>query len=633
MAIVKLVGGAPNQVPRNKDLGNLAFQDAQNIAGPVSIGGALTINGTTTLTSTATLTANPVLSGGTANGVTYLNGSKVLTSGSALTFNGTRFSTYVTSNSNQNIARFGVQNTANTDDAFLDIYADAANNLVTLDSTGNNTGSLAFNLGGSEQMRLTSTGLGIGTSSPAYKLHVSGESLVTGKSYIGASSVYLDFSSGGLTFATSNTVKATLDSSGNLGLGITPSAWAAGRKALQIGANAYGALQDNGAGSFTVSRNYFTDGTSKYIANGTASIFSLENSGAFAWFTAPSGTAGNAISFTQAMTLTGTSSPSLLVGTTVSLQGYAFQAPNQNGFSIQNSANSANIAQFAGGGNVALTGAGSFAVINGTDGILFGGNVTERARIDSAGNLGLGTTPSAWQTSSYKVLQVNKASLLSEDVTALRLNQNYYIDSAYTSRYISTGFASFYIQASGSHAWHTAPSGTAGSAVAFTQVMSLDATGNLLVGGTTSSNRLTVTGSGSSDVSVFISPTGGTGVKFTRFTVGAGLGTEVGSVSYNGASGVLYNVTSDQRLKVNIQDASPASSLIDSLQVRQYDWKVDGSHQRYGFVAQELVTVVPEAVHQPNNPEDMMAVDYSKLVPILVKEIQSLRARLAAAGI
>jgi hypothetical protein len=45
------------------------------------------------------------------------------------------------------------------------------------------------------------------------------------------------------------------------------------------------------------------------------------------------------------------------------------------------------------------------------------------------------------------------------------------------------------------------------------------------------------------------------------------------------------------------------------------------------------LTVAPEAVHQPANPEEMMAVDYSKLVPMLVKEIQSLRARLAAANI
>jgi len=103
----------------------------------------------------------------------------------------------------------------------------------------------------------------------------------------------------------------------------------------------------------------------------------------------------------------------------------------------------------------------------------------------------------------------------------------------------------------------------------------------------------------------------------------------VGSISTSG-SVTSYNVTSDQRLKENIQDADSASALIDSLQVRKFDWKTDNTHQRYGFIAQELVTVAPEAVHQPVNEDDMMAVDYSKLVPMLVKEIQSLRKRLAA---
>ena len=107
----------------------------------------------------------------------------------------------------------------------------------------------------------------------------------------------------------------------------------------------------------------------------------------------------------------------------------------------------------------------------------------------------------------------------------------------------------------------------------------------------------------------------------------------IGSITQSGTTAVLYNVTSDQRLKENIVDAPEFGSVIDSFQVRSFDWKADNTHQRAGFVAQELVTVAPEAVHQPADPEEMMAVDYSKLVPMLVKEIQSLRKRLAVAGI
>jgi hypothetical protein len=104
--------------------------------------------------------------------------------------------------------------------------------------------------------------------------------------------------------------------------------------------------------------------------------------------------------------------------------------------------------------------------------------------------------------------------------------------------------------------------------------------------------------------------------------------TTVGSISVT-SSATAYNTSSDQRLKENIVDAPSASDDIDAIQVRSFDWKVDGSHQKYGMVAQELQTVAPEAVSAPKDPEEMMGVDYSKLVPMMLKEIQSLRARVA----
>jgi len=103
---------------------------------------------------------------------------------------------------------------------------------------------------------------------------------------------------------------------------------------------------------------------------------------------------------------------------------------------------------------------------------------------------------------------------------------------------------------------------------------------------------------------------------------------QVGGITTNG-SATAYNTSSDQRLKENIADADGAGSKIDSIQVRKFDWKADGSHQDYGMVAQELLEVAPEAVSAPEDPEEMMGVDYSKLVPMMLKEIQSLRARVA----
>ena len=91
-----------------------------------------------------------------------------------------------------------------------------------------------------------------------------------------------------------------------------------------------------------------------------------------------------------------------------------------------------------------------------------------------------------------------------------------------------------------------------------------------------------------------------------------------------------YQVLSDARAKENIVDAGDAGSKIDAIQVRQFDWIEGGLHEEFGFIAQELAPIVPLAVGGEPDDEEMMGVDASKLVPLMLKEIQSLRARVAA---
>ena len=172
--------------------------------------------------------------------------------------------------------------------------------------------------------------------------------------------------------------------------------------------------------------------------------------------------------------------------------------------------------------------------------------------------------------------------------------------------------------------------------------MRIDSSGNLLVGTTTQSGKVTINNGGSTTgLNVFQTSTatnyvplnihndrvtGGNTAVMIRFQ--AGDNTDVGSIDST-VTATAYNTSSDQRLKDNIVDAPSASNDIDAIQVRSFDWKADGSHQKYGMVAQELQSVAPEAVSGDADSDEMMGVDYSKLVPMLVKEIQSLRARVA----
>jgi hypothetical protein len=104
----------------------------------------------------------------------------------------------------------------------------------------------------------------------------------------------------------------------------------------------------------------------------------------------------------------------------------------------------------------------------------------------------------------------------------------------------------------------------------------------------------------------------------------------VGSIRTNGASAVTFATTSDERLKQNIGDAGDALSVLQDVQVRDFDWKNGNGHVPFGFIAQELNEVFPSAVgvggDDPNeNPWDY---DAAALVPLLVKAIQELQEQV-----
>jgi hypothetical protein len=367
-----------------------------------------------------------------------------------------------------------------------------------------------------------------------------------------------------------------------------------------------------------------------------------------------------------------------------------------------------------------------------------GATYAELMRMSNAGNLGLGVTPSAWDT--LTALQVKNAAVVGY-LNRAYLQANAYFQNAVGNRYIAADFATRYTQDSGKHIWETAPSGSVGGTISFTQAMTLDASGNLGVGTTsparqlsisnaTQSNiQLTTTGAGSaitdgfqlqfdgsnnyvwgyenvptlfgtnnteraritsggyfkaSSNGTYVSSTGlyhelrsadnaaglvvtNTSTSYTddviygNVTTAAGTGFKLMRLDANSVEqfrvrgdGTIFaqNTTvqslSDVRLKENISDAAEGLAVITALRPVRYDWKAGYGNDRknqLGFVAQEMEAVFPEAVSvwemdEPTGEVDedgkpiTEKVDYKTvgpgaLIPVLVKAIQELEARIA----
>lgn len=255
-----------------------------------------------------------------ANQIPYANSAGELQGSSALTFDGTNLSNTGTSGVVRVRAGSGSQ--------YVDLLAD--NGSVPKLVYSQAWGSLVFGSDSSgtitEQMRLTSTGLGIGTSSPATRLHVAISGTGTGTGEVISETVGANGNAGyafrtagvtrwsvtligtdgsnSLRFRDENASveRMRLDSSGNLGIGVTPYGWGASARCIDLVGNVGFASLGN-SDAFVLSNAYYDGSTWRYKSSSIAVSVYRAAIGAHTWFTAPSGTAGNAITFTQAMTL------------------------------------------------------------------------------------------------------------------------------------------------------------------------------------------------------------------------------------------------------------------------------------------------------------------------------------------
>ena len=304
---------------------------------------------------------------------------------------------------------------------------------------------------------------------------------------------------------------------------------------------------------------------------------------------------------------------------------------------------------------------GAFAIRTGGDGGSTA-NTVEAMRIDASGKVGIGTSSPSYALSvnsgsstvpallestgadSFLLLKDTNTTLgnvrlgsASNSLIAyaggserMRIDSSGGIRAGTGARFLaaSTGVSTpdYSFASDGSMGMYRSP-GALCFATGSTERARFDSSGNLNVGFTSFSSMGSSNTGGrlSADGTTNALARGSNGVVLYLYSGSGG----AGNITVTGST-ASYNTSSDQRLKENIVDSPSASDDIDAIQVRSFDWKADGSHQKYGMVAQELLTVAPEAVSQGATEDDMMGVDYSKLVPMMIKEIQNLRREVAA---
>jgi hypothetical protein len=266
---------------------------------------------------------------------------------------------------------------------------------------------------------------------------------------------------------------------------------------------------------------------------------------------------------------------------------------------------------------------------------------TERMRITADGLVGIGTS------SPSRLLEVNGSAAFINIDSGANNNQRG-IEFDYGGSQINGSLINF--GGTGETALSGGESGSSGYFLTFktngSERMRIDSSGAVLVASTSPNDMWRGLGQdgthigsnycasqyGSNNNLYMSKPSGYTDGTYVSFFVN---GSGVGNITTNGSS-TSYNTGSDYRLKENVVADWDATTRLKQLNPVRFNFIADADTTVDGFLAHEVQTVVPEAISGTHNEVDdegnpvYQGIDQSKLVPLLVKTIQELEARITA---
>lgn len=177
---------------------------------------------------------------------------------------------------------------------------------------------------------------------------------------------------------------------------------------------------------------------------------------------------------------------------------------------------------------------------------------------------------------------------------------------------------------------------TLSGSVADFQNNDIKTVGEVVIGATggSSAGNVTVSFNGAADNGIYLRNTAGGSADQGLLTFDRS-GTSTGKISQSN-TGTSYVTSSDYRLKENVITDWDATTRLKQLKPSRFNFIIDADKTVDGFLAHEVQAIVPEAITgtkdamKGDGTPDYQGIDQSKLVPLLVKTIQELEARITA---